>query len=140
MNYLDTSVLTAYYCREAGSEHIQDMLLGIEERAISPLVKVEFCCAVARKMRSGTLNRETALRIFSEFQVDLAEPRFHVLAIQPTDYELASEWIARLATPLRVLDALHLAVAFSGGLRLITADRELARAAKHFGVQLKLIS
>ncbi len=140
MNYLDTSVLTGYYCREERSSAVQRVLSDIEDPTISPLVEVEFYCAVARKVRSGTVDESTALRIFSEFQVHVAEPRFHVVPVQSADYALAREWIAQLATPLRVLDALHLAAVFSGGLRLITADRELARSAEHFGIEHELIS
>jgi predicted nucleic acid-binding protein len=140
MPYLDTSVLTAYYCREARSQRVQRVLSDIEEPAISPLVEVEFHCAVARKVRAGTMDRTTAIRIFAEFKLHLGEPRYETVAIQAADYGLAGEWIARLDTPLRVLDALHLAVAFSNGLPLLTADRELARASQHFGVEYELIS
>ena len=89
---------------------------------------------------SGTMERAAALRVFSEFKRHLAEPRYRVLPIQAMHYDLASEWIAQLVTPLRVLDALHLAVAFSNGLSLLTADRDLARSAEYFGVEHKLIS
>lgn len=140
MPYLDTSVLTAYYCREARSQRVQRVLAGIEEPAISPLGEVEFHCAVARKVRSGTMEQAAALRVFSEFKLHLEEPRYRVVPIQTADYGLASEWIAHLMTPFRVLDALHLATAFSNSLPLLTADRDLAKCAKHFGVEHRLIS
>ena len=37
-------------------------------------------------------------------------------------YHLAREWISRFTTPLRTLDALHLAVASQNNIRLVTAD------------------
>ncbi len=140
MPYIDTSVLTGCYCAEARSERVQRALSGIAEPAISPLVEVEFHCALARKVRSGDLDRSAALRVFSEFQLHLAEPRFRILEVQRADYAVAREWIARMVTPLRVLDAVHLAVAYSNGLPLITADAVLAEAARHFGVKHKLIT
>ena len=140
MHYIDTSVLTGYYCAETRSERVQGALSGMEDPAISPLVQVEFCCAVARKARAGTLDRSVALRIFSEFRRHLAEPGFRVIAIREANYALACTWIAEMATPLRVLDAVHLATAFSNGLTLVTADRILAESARHFGVKHKLIS
>jgi len=59
--------------------------------------------------------------------------------VESKEYVLAADWIGRFATPLRTVDALHLASAFSNGLRLLTADRGLARSAKHFGVECELI-
>jgi len=41
---------------------------------------------------------------------------------------------------LRTVDALHLAVAFTNGLTLLTADPNLARSAKHFHVPYKRVS
>ena len=140
MHYIDTSVLTGCYCPEARSERVQRALSAIAEPAISPLVEVEFHCAVARKVRAGAMDRATAVRVFSEFQRHLAEPRFRVIEVQAADYALARTWIAQMATPLRVLDAIHLAVAFSHGLSLLTADEVLAASAAHFGVEHKLIS
>jgi predicted nucleic acid-binding protein len=43
-------------------------------------------------------------------------------------------------TGLRTLDAIHLAVAFSNGFVLVTADRTLAAAAKALNVKYTLIS
>lgn len=140
MPYLDTSVLTAYYCREARTQHVQRILWDVEEPAISPLGEVEFHCAVARKVRSGTMERAAALRVISEFKLHLGEPRYKMVPIQTMHYGLASGWIARLVTSLRVLDALHLAVAFSNSLPLLTADKDLARSAEHLGVEHELIS
>ena len=140
MQYIDTSVLTGCYCAEARSERMQRALSAVAEPAISPLVEVEFHCAVARKVRAGALERSAAARIFSEFQRHLAEPRFRVVEVRQADYALAREWIARMVTPLRVLDAIHLAVAFSNGLSLVTADEVLAESARRFGVKHKLIS
>ena len=140
MPYLDTSVLTAYYCREARSQHVQRLLSHVEDPAISALGEVEFRCVVARKVRSGTMERAAALRVFSEFRLHLDEPRYRVVPIQTMHYGLAGEWIAQLVTSLRVLDALHLAVAFSHNLHLLTADKDLARSAEHFGVECELIS
>lgn len=140
MHYLDTSVLTGYYCIEKRSERVQRVLSEMEAPTISPLVEVEFYCAVARKVRAGALEQAAAVRIFSEFQVHLAEPRYNVLPIEAAHYVLAREWLAELVTPLRVLDALHLAAAQSAGLCLVTADKDLARCAEHFAVEHELLS
>jgi len=140
MHYLDTSVLTGYYCVEERSGGVQRALSEMDCPTISPLVEVEFYCAVARKVRAGALQQSTAVRIFSEFRMHVAEPRYNVLPIDPANFEQAREWLSELVTPLRVLDALHMAAAFSAGLCLVTADRDLARCADHFGVECRLIA
>ena len=80
-----------------------------------------------------------ARRIFAEFQTHVAEPRFRVVPIQAGEYSLACQWIEGLSSPLRALDALHLAAAFTNDLVLLTADKILAKSAKYFGVKHKLV-
>lgn len=139
MSYLDTSVLTAYYCPEPRSAAVQRILSRIRRPAISPLVEVELACAVARKVRAGDMDASTARRIFDQLQRHLSESRFTVIPIQAAEYNQAREWITQLASPLRVLDALHLATAFSHRLPIITSDRDLARSARHFGIKHRLV-
>ena len=139
MHYIDTSVLTAYYCPEPRSARVQRLLSKIDGPTISPLVEVEFHCAVARKVRAGELDPADAHRIFAQFQAHLTESRYHHVPIGIAEYTQARDWIARLTTPLRVLDALHLAAATAHTLPLLTADRTLARCAKKLGVQHEVI-
>ena len=54
-------------------------------------------------------------------------------------YHLAREWISRFTTPLRTLDALHLAVASQNNIRLVTADTALAASAQFLGVDILLL-
>ena len=139
-HYIDTSVLTAYYCPEPRSASVQRLLGRVDGPAISPLVEVELHCAVARKVRAGDLDASDARRVFDQFRLHLAQPLFRVVPLQAADYALARDWIARLASPLRVLDALHLAAAAANGLRLVTADAHLARSARLFGVPCRQVS
>ena len=54
-------------------------------------------------------------------------------------FKTAGIWISQFTTPLRTLDALHLAVASLGNMILLTADQQLASAARHFGIDLELL-
>lgn len=139
MSYLDTSVLTAYYCPEPRSAAVQRILSRLRTPAISPLVEVELACVVARKVRAGDMEAAAARRVFDQFRRHLSESRFTVIPIQAAEYRQARDWITRLASPLRVLDALHLAAAFSHRLPIVTSDRDLARSARHFGVRHRLV-
>ena len=118
---------------------MQRLLARIDRPAISPLVEVELYCVVARKVRSGELETPAGRRIFAEFQRHLEKPRFDVVPVGTGEYAFARRCFEDLSSPLRTVDALHLAAASANELTLITADRDLARAAKRFGVKYKLI-
>lgn len=49
--------------------------------------------------------------------------------------DMARNWLLRFDAPLRALDALHLALAASEGLRVATLDADMARAAKLLGLR-----
>jgi predicted nucleic acid-binding protein len=140
MAYLDTSVLAAYYCPERLSGKVQKALAGIQDPAISPLVELELHSAAAQKVRTRELAGAAARRVISQFQLHLAEGHYREVPTGAREYELAREWIAGFSAPLRTLDALHLAAAFANELTLLTADRSLARSARHFGVKVELIA
>lgn len=140
MAYLDTSVLAAYYCPEPLSDRVQEKLSRIDEPVISPLVDLELHSALSIKVRSGQMTAPLANRVATAFATHLAEGRYGLLAIGADEYALARRWISGFSMPLRTLDALHLAVAFSNGLVLVTADRDLGRCAEQVGVVLELIT
>jgi len=139
MFYLDTSILAAFYLPEAVSARVQKFYSGLGEAAISALVEVEFHSALARRVRMKDLGREDALKIISALKVHVEEGLYQVLPVESREYGLARDWLATFQVPLRTLDALHLAVAFSHSLAIATADRGLAAAAEHVGVQCRLI-
>jgi len=139
MAYIDTSVLAAYYCPEKLSDAVQEALGNVKEPTISPLVEVEMYSAVAAKVRAKQLEQAAARRIVSLFQKHLAEGTYALVPIETSEYNLARDWIVEFASPLRALDALHLAAAFANDLTLLTADRALARSADRFGLRCELI-
>jgi hypothetical protein len=140
MTYIDTSLLAAYYCPEKLSNAAQKALAKTPQPVISPLVEVELYSAVAAKVRVRQLDAASARRIVALFQKHLAAGCYGVVPIETAEYNLARDWIAGFASPLRTLDALHLAAAFTNDLTLLTADKALARSAEHFGVTCQLVS
>lgn len=140
MGYTDTSVLVAYYYPEPLSPKVNKALSGPAPLVISPLVEVEFHSAIARKVRLEELEPSDAAPLLSRFRAHLEGGYYRMVPIEAREYELARDWIAKLLTPLRTLDALHLATAFANDLEILTADKPLARAAKHFGVNCRLLA
>ena len=140
MHYLDTSVLAAYYCPESLSKKVQKALSQLAEPTISPLVEVELHSALATKVRNREMDAATAGQVAAMFRLHLADGHYRVVPIGAREYTLARTWIAAFNSPLRTLDALHLAAAFAGDLTLISADRAMVRSARQFGIKHQLIA
>lgn len=134
MTYIDTSVLVAYYCPEAMSTQAERAMQKATPPTISPLVEVELFSALARKIREGDLAPDDADRITAQFLQHLDQNRYLRLPVDTAHYTLARDWIGRFTTPLRTLDALHLAITATAQATLLTADHVLAAAAHHFGL------
>ena len=102
---------------------------------ISPLVRAEFACLLARKCRAKEMDETDARRTMSALDRHLSTGSIRMVSISSRDFEQASEWIMAMKHPLRAPDAVHLAVAVRQGAVLWTLDRELSRAAKWIGLK-----
>jgi hypothetical protein len=107
---------------------------------LSAIVDLEFTSVVARKVRTRELTTRDAHDALRDFNADKKAGRYRMADVLATHYTQACEWIALLEVPLRTLDALHLAVAHGHSVPLLTADRQLARAARKLGVRARLVS
>jgi uncharacterized protein len=139
INYIDTSVLAAYYCPEALSDQAQALLLNQVKPAISDLTQVELLSAVSTKVRTGELSRKHGNLSISKFQSHINSDLFTVLRIEKEHWHIAGGWLSLFNTTLRTLDALHLAVVSANELMLITSDHHLANAAKALGIPCKTL-
>ena len=137
--YVDTSVLGAYYCPEALSAAAERTLRAIEVPVISTLTEVELASLVARKRRLGELTSRQAMDVLKLFQTHVDEGFYRRLSVGAEHYLRARELIGSLATALHTLDALHLAVALGEDLPLLTADRDLVRAARRHRARTMLL-
>jgi hypothetical protein len=133
--YIDTSIVAAYYCPEALSHAAERVLRRTADPVVSPLVEVELCSAIARKVRARELEAVAGNRILSLFRQHLEEGRFRTVELEVSHYRIAGDWLGRFATGLRTLDALHLAIAFARQLPIVSADKTLIEAARHFRIK-----
>ena len=139
MIYLDTSVLAPFYWAEALSDAVEELLRSETDLGISQLVEVELFSALSRRVRMREISSEEARAIAERFQTDLTNGFYIQLALEPGHYNRARDWISHFETPLRTLDALHLAVAASNDIPLLTADEALAESAESLGVEVQIL-
>jgi predicted nucleic acid-binding protein len=134
--YLDTSIVAPLYWAEALSDAVEQLLLNETEVALSQLVEVELLSALSRRVRVREISHQDAKAIVERFQADLDSGFYTQIVVETVHYNLARQWISRFDTPLRTLDALHLASASVNNMRLVTADEALAKSGEVLGVKV----
>jgi predicted nucleic acid-binding protein len=62
------------------------------------------------------------------------------LIVTSKHYQIAKSWMQQFDTPLRTLDALHLAIAVDLAIPIVTADIGLAKSAERFSVTVQILN
>lgn len=137
--YADTSLLTAYYCSERGSDQAQAYLAAQSNIAISWLTETELISALSKKVRARDIAAGDARKIAALFQGHIDIGIYTMLSIEASDYRAANRFIGRFDTNLRTLDALHAALALRENIILATADVKLAEVTKRLGGNVNFI-
>jgi uncharacterized protein len=137
--YLDTSVLAPFYWTEALSEPVAQLFQQHDCLVISELSDVELLSALSRRVRMGEIDRSVAQAIATKFQADLDAEFYELVGVTSQHYRIAKSWMQRFDTPLRTLDALHLAIASELSISMVTADVGLARSAVHLNVAAQVL-
>jgi hypothetical protein len=122
--------LVAYYYPEPLSEKAEKFLTTHLQPSISALTELELFSAVSRKVREGGINKRDANRILATFVSHIDNKFYTYLPVQQHHYRLARDWIGLFKFGLKSLDALHLAIASSEELTIVSADRSLLRSAE----------
>jgi predicted nucleic acid-binding protein len=79
-------------------------------------------------------------RIISRFLSHLDADFFTLISVDSRHWRLARSYIGLFNTPLRTLDALHLAIASLEEFELFTSDQQLVQAAAVLGVKIRTIN
>ena len=134
--YLDTCLLVSLAFGDGGFPALEIWLEQAQSSSlwISQLVILELSDVLARSQRRGDRSAGQVAGMYlmlSEF----AKERLGLLEPRSPDFERACEWVKDSRSPaLRGADALHLAIAQSHNLELITADQALVQAAQARGI------
>lgn len=134
--YLDTCLLVSLAFGDGGFPALEIWLEQAQSSSlwISQLVILELSDVLARSQRRGDRSADQVAGMhlmLSEF----AKERLGLLEPRSPDFERACEWVKDSRSPaLLGADALHLAIAQSHNLELITADQALVQAAQARGI------
>jgi len=112
---------------------------GARPPALSALTEVEFASVVARRARERTLTAADAARVLAAFDAHVGERRYRLLALGAETFTEARRLLRGGKAPLATLDALHLALCALHRETILTADRQLARAAGSLGIRFRLV-
>ncbi len=136
--YIDSSALAKLYVPEPESDELDAFLEGRQDLLISELCITEVTSAASRRRRQRNLNNEQIQEIEKALLSDAQSGSFRRLDLSPAIHRDAERMLlAAEKTPLRTLDALHIALALSGGATsLITFDDRMAEAAVLQGLRI----
>ena len=133
--YFDTSALAKWYLPEENSNEVEKYIQEHGPVTISELTLVEMRDLLARLRREGSIDPSTEAKVFATFEEDI---RQKFLICHPLSDGVARGSVNLLSVlsdlPLRMVDAMHLAVAKEIQSDILaTADSVMAAAAEAMG-------
>jgi len=138
MFYLDASAAVAAVTEEAHSDRVWQWLTAHTDAAlfVSGWVDTEVSSALSIKARTGALTldqRVSAMESWRRFRAS----SLRELAVTPDHFESAARFCDRPDLGLRASDALHLAIAASANVQLLTLDERMAEIAPRLGIPVE---
>ena len=131
--YLDASALVKLFVPEPESDDLNGALAGLTDVIVSDLTLTEVASALGRRVREQRLTRDSAQRLYRE--ATKLHASAHHAELTPPIHRRAERLMLALATPLRALDALHLATALDvEAATVVTFDPRLRDAAGSQGL------
>jgi predicted nucleic acid-binding protein len=138
MLYFDAAFIAKFYLQEPESEAVRT-LAGDSPGVVSMLIgRLETELVFSRKLREGALTPSGHEALIAQFQIDCDDGLWSWLPVTDELVEAAQKATRVLPSSVfvRSLDALHLTCAsWHGYERIYSNDKNLMRAAPHFGLQ-----
>ncbi len=117
----------------------ESALRDVEAPVISNLTLVEFSSLVSRKRQLKELDARKASQVLSAFNGHVDGGFYGRIPIG-AEHFIRARQLVETVTALRTLDALHLATALIEGIAILTADSQLASAAKKLKALVILVA
>jgi len=136
--YVDTSAYLKRFLAEARSDDMEAFVVANDyQLAISSLSVTEFRAVLKRRLLLGAISGLFYQKAIEQLQQEIANGSLQLYSVTAATFNLASEIIDGLTSPLGTLDALQLACAKAAGSALmVSGDRQLLRASKESGLQI----
>jgi predicted nucleic acid-binding protein len=141
--YFDAAFIAKFYLQEPEREAVRAIAESSAGVVSLIIGRLETELAFSRKLREGVLTRKGHETLLAQFEIDCGDGLWNWLPV--TDELIAAAQKTTRGLPagtfVRSLDALHLTCArWHGYERIYSNDRNLTRAAPHFGLQADSLS
>lgn len=138
MLYFDAAFIAKFYLQEPESDAVRALTEDSTGVVSVVIGRLETELVFSRKVREGTLTPQDKEVLIAQFQVDCEDGLWSWLPVTDELVTAAQETTRHLPAGsfVRSLDALHLMCAsWHGYERIYSNDKNLLRAAPHFGLQ-----
>ncbi|MEQ8577090.1 MAG: type II toxin-antitoxin system VapC family toxin [Balneola sp.] len=132
--YIDTSCLFAFYIDETNSNQVDELINKSPIVFISRLTIIEMLSSLKKRAGMNEISNSSVKKIYALFKNHISIGIFQVLDLDSLVFSNAEILLSSTSTPLRTLDALHLAVASENNLKIFTFDKTLIKAAKELQI------
>jgi len=134
--FFDASAFAKRYVEETGSQLVDDICLDAKEVSISIICVPEIISALNRRIREKHLSR----RDYATIKQHLSDDVRDAVIVNLIPEVVATSTKLLEASPLRAMDALHVACALVWGAELfVSSDKQQITAAKKAGLQIKFV-
>jgi len=134
--FFDASAFAKRYIEESGSQTVDDLCRQASELALSVICVPEIVSALNRRVREGTLTSQQYTMIKQHLSEDVRDAEI----INLTPEVIATAVSLLEASPLRAMDALHVACAVVWRVTLfVSADKRQIVSAQQEGLNIALV-
>ena len=134
--FFDASTFAKRYVEENGSQLVDDICQEASELSLSVLCVPEIISALNRRIREKRLSHQDYVAVKQSLSDDVRD----AVIINLTPEVIATSASILEASPLRAMDALHIACALESGADLfVSADKKQIAAARKAGLQTKYV-
>lgn len=134
--FFDSSAFAKRYVEERGSQTAEDVCLEATDLALSVLAVPEILSALNRRVRERNLTR----RDYAKAKRRLLEDVRDAAVVNLTPPVVAAAITILEKSPLRAMDALHVACARAWGAEIfVSSDKRQIAAARKTGLRTKTI-
>ena len=134
--FFDSSAFSKRYVEETGSKTVDEICFNTTELALSVVCIPEIFSALNRRVRDRKLSRRDYVVAKQRLSEDVRDAT--IVNLTPSVIAVSTSILE--ASPVRAMDALHVACAYEWGAELfVTSDKRQLSAARKAGLHTKYV-